>query len=385
MTQLAERTAAPLARVDASIMESVIVAGDLAQLSPAERVSYYMKVCESVGLNPLSKPFDYIKLNGKLTLYALKTTTDQLRQIHGVSIVSTEKELLGEVYLVTAHARTSDGREDSDIGAVTVKGLQGENLANAYMKALTKAKRRVTLSICGLGWLDETEVGSIPTAQAAEVDVRTGEIKSAQPIQQTRTVDVTREVAQAAGVQPQQAAPARSEALIAWEEKIGKVGTRLTELGLRDQARAVMGQHPNWKTDIAAASAVYAALKQIGERHAEELAARTAQEDNLPSQVAQALDIDEGLEPVQADTMISPERLKALQTAYGTRMKLSTPEDRHEFAQWFLSLPEPLASTKHLTETQAETLMDTIGGWDDDTITQSLTEFRKWQGEKAPF
>lgn len=52
MTQLAERPNATLARVDASIMESVIVAGDLAQLSPAERVSYYMKVCESVGLNP---------------------------------------------------------------------------------------------------------------------------------------------------------------------------------------------------------------------------------------------------------------------------------------------------------------------------------------------
>ncbi len=29
---------------------------------------------------------------------------------------------------------------------------------------MTKAKRRVTLSICGLGWLDETEVESIPAS-----------------------------------------------------------------------------------------------------------------------------------------------------------------------------------------------------------------------------
>jgi hypothetical protein len=32
------------------------------------------------------------------------------------------------------------------------------------MKAVTKAKRRVTLSICGLGMLDETEVDSVPGA-----------------------------------------------------------------------------------------------------------------------------------------------------------------------------------------------------------------------------
>ena len=33
------------------------------------------------------------------------------------------------------------------------------------MKAETKAKRRVTLSISGMGWMDETEVENIPGAQ----------------------------------------------------------------------------------------------------------------------------------------------------------------------------------------------------------------------------
>jgi hypothetical protein len=45
---------------------------------------------------------------------------------------------------------------------VWVKGLSGEALANALMKAETKAKRRATLSICGLGMLDETEVEDVP-------------------------------------------------------------------------------------------------------------------------------------------------------------------------------------------------------------------------------
>ena len=39
--------------------------------------------------------------------------------------------------------------------------LNCDDLANAFMKAETKAKRRVTLSICGLGILDETEIETI--------------------------------------------------------------------------------------------------------------------------------------------------------------------------------------------------------------------------------
>ena len=43
-------------------------------------------------------------------------------------------------------------------GAVNINGLKGEALANAMMKAETKAKRRATLSLCGLGLMDELEV-----------------------------------------------------------------------------------------------------------------------------------------------------------------------------------------------------------------------------------
>jgi hypothetical protein len=43
--------------------------------------------------------------------------------------------------------------------------VKGEFRANLIMKAVTKAKRRVTLSICGLGFLDESEVESIADAK----------------------------------------------------------------------------------------------------------------------------------------------------------------------------------------------------------------------------
>ena len=154
----------------AEMIEKVLVSGDLSKLTAGERVTYYRRVCESIGVNPFTKPFDYITLNGKLTLYAKRDATDQLRDKRRVSIVKLDREKLDDIYVVTAYAKTADGRQDSSIGAVSIGGLKGDAMANAMMKAETKAKRRVTLSIVGLGWLDETEVDSIPDARPARVD-----------------------------------------------------------------------------------------------------------------------------------------------------------------------------------------------------------------------
>lgn len=148
-----------------SAIESALILGDLSKLNTDQRLSYYKSVCESVGLNPLTKPFDYINLNGKLVLYAKRDATDQLRKIHGVSIKITAREKIEDIYIVTALATDKTGRFDESTGAVNVSGLKGDNLANAFLKAETKAKRRVTLSLCGLGLLDETEVHSIPDAK----------------------------------------------------------------------------------------------------------------------------------------------------------------------------------------------------------------------------
>jgi hypothetical protein len=145
------------------VMEQVLLRGDLSQLTHAERVRYLIRVCESLGLNPLTKPFEYLMLNGKLTLYALKGCTDQLRHIHGISIkVVATKEADG-LLTVHVHARAAGGREDEDFGVVSLpETMKGDTRANAIMKAITKAKRRVTLSICGLGMLDESELETIP-------------------------------------------------------------------------------------------------------------------------------------------------------------------------------------------------------------------------------
>lgn len=158
----------------AAIVEGAIIGGDLKNLTPQQRVSYYMEVCKSVGLNPLTKPFDYITLNGKLTLYARKDASEQLRRINNISIGKPDITFQDDWIIVTVVAHDDKGRTDSDVGVVGRKDMQG-NFGNALMKAITKAKRRVTLSICGLGWLDETEVETIPGAKPVVVKP-TGEI-----------------------------------------------------------------------------------------------------------------------------------------------------------------------------------------------------------------
>lgn len=159
----------------AEILEEVIVGGDLSKLTPEQRVSYYGQVCQSVGLNPLTKPFEYIRLNGRVVLYARKDATDQLRSLRDVSLDKPEVRFEEDMILVTISGRIGD-RTDTEIGVVSLTGLKGNDRANAIMKAHTKAKRRLTLSLCGLGWLDETELDTIPNAQPVTVDTETGQI-----------------------------------------------------------------------------------------------------------------------------------------------------------------------------------------------------------------
>jgi hypothetical protein len=170
-----------------ALAENLILKGDISKLSGSERAAYYVQVCASLGLNPLTQPLRYLELDGKLVLYATKDCTEQLRRLNAVSVAIVRRESVNGVYIVTARATTPDGRSDEATGAVAIEKeggdwktansgkryfagngewipLRGDALANALMKAETKAKRRVTLSICGLGVLDETELETIPGA-----------------------------------------------------------------------------------------------------------------------------------------------------------------------------------------------------------------------------
>lgn len=161
-TAIAERPA-----IDPEIVQRLVLDGDVGKLTAPQRVNYVGALCDRLNIDVLFKPFAFMYLQGKLVLYATKACTDQLRKVHTITIKIKSKDIVEDCYIVTAVASTPDGREDEDIGAVPIAGLRGEARANAMMKAITKAKRRVTLSICGLGMLDESEVSSIPDVKFA--------------------------------------------------------------------------------------------------------------------------------------------------------------------------------------------------------------------------
>ena len=144
------------------VVESLVLRGDLSGLGPRERANHYIAVCHGLGLNPASKPLDYLKLNGKEILYPNKGATDQLAAIHKVTreIIDGPKVMdLAGTKLVYALCRATlpGGRFETSVATVPLV-----DPVNVLMKVETKAKRRATLSILGLGMLDEMELETIP-------------------------------------------------------------------------------------------------------------------------------------------------------------------------------------------------------------------------------
>lgn len=163
MTAVARQAVAD--REASSLMETVVADGDLGKLTSPQRLRFYLDTCKSLSLNPYTRPFEYVRLQGKMVLYARRDCADQLRSIRGISLQVLDKRIDEGLFIVTVRATDAAGRSDEDFGTVNIEGLKGEARANAMLKAITKAKRRVTLSICGLGMNDETEVETIPGAE----------------------------------------------------------------------------------------------------------------------------------------------------------------------------------------------------------------------------
>ncbi len=156
---------------DETIISSIVINGDLSKLSPQQKVAYYRSFCERLGLDPLSQPFKLLRLNGKEVMYCDRSGAQQLNKLHQVSHEIRARETVSGCYVVTAQASTPDGRRTESIGAVPIDNLKGDNLCNAMMKAETKAKRRATLDLLGLGILDELETESLPNAAVVEAPV----------------------------------------------------------------------------------------------------------------------------------------------------------------------------------------------------------------------
>jgi len=147
------------------IAEAIILRGDLRGMTDAARAKYLGVLCKTIGLNPLLNPIQLIdfKDQGGVQCYVTRRGTDQLRKLYGISIEVLSQAEKDNTYTVHVKARhEATGRVDEDMAVLELvdrnkRALTGQERWNAMMKCMSKAKRRVTLSICGLGFLSEDE------------------------------------------------------------------------------------------------------------------------------------------------------------------------------------------------------------------------------------
>jgi hypothetical protein len=157
---------ASVKKLDESLLAKIVQSGNLAYLSESDRLVYYFSYCRQLGLNPLSRPFDYISEGEgdklKISLYPNTIAASQLRDSRNVSTRIVREEILldGEVYSVLVEARIGDRTEEAT-GKVGIKldkygkPLSGEAKAKLMKKAESQARRRATLAIVGLDAMGE--------------------------------------------------------------------------------------------------------------------------------------------------------------------------------------------------------------------------------------
>lgn len=141
----------------AQLFSRYVLTNNLTGFTDRQRANLISHLCKAWKLDFNQQPFIIINTQGKEKLYLSKAGSEQVRDRNKVSINQVDTKIEGDMVIVTAQATLPSGRQDSDVGVVSVKGLSGENLSNAMLKAVTKAKRRVTLSICGLPVSDVVE------------------------------------------------------------------------------------------------------------------------------------------------------------------------------------------------------------------------------------
>src|SRR3990167_11218434 len=177
-----------LAKQDLSpeIIEKIVTKGDLSGLSIQQKLAYLKYTCERLELNPAAQPFNLISFKQgnsyKEVLYCTKAGAEQITKNNKVSHqIISEKEEKG-LYIVKARASLPDSRFVEDMGIVDIsKGFSGgppsnTELANLMLKAITKAKRRATLSLLGLGMMDETEAETLPENKVIDISPKKNEL-----------------------------------------------------------------------------------------------------------------------------------------------------------------------------------------------------------------
>lgn len=155
--------------------------GDLSRLSGEQRAALYLDTCQSLGINPRTRPFDWIEFydpetkSKKLTLYPNKACADQLAYQHRIRVRTVEEKIVGSLFKVVVEGTMLDGRTETNVSYLDLTDrdgnqLKGQRLGNAFMKGHTKAKRRLVFGM--LGMMSPPDVEDLQRVRVVTVDGR---------------------------------------------------------------------------------------------------------------------------------------------------------------------------------------------------------------------
>ena len=143
---------------------------DTTRLPTQDKAALLRGLSKALGLNPLSGGVMLLRTGGKETLYVTKVGTDQIaarEKLSRETVCGPEVRAIEgkKVVFCQVRARHPDGRSEMSTATLPLA-----DPVNDLMKCETKAKRRATLSVCGLGLLAEDEIETIQGAQKVDVD-----------------------------------------------------------------------------------------------------------------------------------------------------------------------------------------------------------------------
>ena len=176
------------------VQSALLLHGDYGKLSPAQRNVLLLKLCETHGLDPLTKPFMYIAVDGRKILYASRSAADGIAKNKGLSEVGHEliETMNGTILIVKIadpawiESEGKKGRMKEGFSAIPAN-LTGLVWVNAVKKAHTQANRRAILALEAPGFMDESEISDIPGAKVEDDSERVAKARPATPSKSARS------------------------------------------------------------------------------------------------------------------------------------------------------------------------------------------------------
>lgn len=186
--------------------QNILINKDLASLPIDKQTSFMLQSCEHLGINPLVRPFEILKFQGKAVLYLTASGCENLASQFSISFKILKKEIDHvsgtasiEIEGTIPAMNGKPERKDVSTAYITIGShslkdqtfttLKGLDFANAMMKLETKARRRLIIRMAGIrDEVYETEETINPQLVDSVVETKESKVSHVKVTKATSTI-----------------------------------------------------------------------------------------------------------------------------------------------------------------------------------------------------